>query len=140
MLVGEQRAPFPGAASRLSAASSSLQHPPPSADPPVPFAPNISQILPLPPYHESILEYIVANKHIGRSEREILVLGYGYYRFQNPPYMASRMLPIAHIAATGTSLSPLPCHALRDYKVTSAHRVEVEVGADAARKGGPLTT
>jgi hypothetical protein len=50
--------------------------------------------------------------------------------FLNPPYMASRQLLIPRIAAAGTSLSPLPCQALHGYMVTSAHRVEVEVGAD----------
>ena len=55
---------------------------------------------------------------------------YGYYVFQNPPYRASRQLLIPRIAAVGTSLSPLPCHAWHGYGVTSAHRVEVEVGAD----------
>jgi hypothetical protein len=31
---------------------------------------------------------------------------YGYYDFQNPPYMASRQMLIAWIATAGTSLSP----------------------------------
>jgi hypothetical protein len=42
-------------------------------------------------------------KHIGLAEREIPVLVYGYYVFQNPPYMASRQLLIPRIAAVGTS-------------------------------------
>jgi hypothetical protein len=67
---------------------------------------------------------------IGRAEREILVLGYGYFDFQNPPYMASRQLLITRIIAAGTSFSPLPCQAWDGYKVASAHRVEVEIGAD----------
>jgi hypothetical protein len=50
--------------------------------------------------------------------------------FQNPPYRASRQLLIPRIAAVGTSFSPLPCHAWHGYRVTKAHRVEVEVGAD----------
>ena len=50
--------------------------------------------------------------------------------FQNPPYMASRHLLIPRIAAAGTSFSPLPCQAWHGYGVTSAHRVEVEVGPD----------
>jgi hypothetical protein len=50
--------------------------------------------------------------------------------FQNPPYRASRQLMIPRIAAVGTSFSPLPCQAWHGYMVTSAHRVEVEVGAD----------
>jgi hypothetical protein len=50
--------------------------------------------------------------------------------FQNPPYRASRELLIPRIAAVGTSFSPLPCQAWHGYRVTSAHRVEVEVGAD----------
>ena len=55
---------------------------------------------------------------------------YGYYVFQNPPYRASRQLLIPRIAAAGTSFGPLPCQAWNGYGVTSAHRVEVEVGAD----------
>jgi hypothetical protein len=69
-------------------------------------------------------------EHMGRAEREILVLRYGYFDFQNPPYMASRQMLITRIAAAGTSCSPLPCQAWHGYMVTTAHRVEVEVGAD----------
>jgi hypothetical protein len=58
------------------------------------------------------------------------VLVYGYYVFQNPPYRVSRQVLIPRIAAVGTSFSPLPCQAWHGYMVTSAHRVEVEVGAD----------
>jgi hypothetical protein len=51
--------------------------------------------------------------------------------FQNSPYMASRQLLIPRIAAAGTSFSPLPCQAWHGHSVvTSAHRVEVDVGAD----------
>ena len=75
-------------------------------------------------------EYVVAEKHIGLAEREIPLLVYGYYVFQNPPYMASRQPLIPRIVGTGTSFSPLPCQAWHGYGVTSAHRVEVEVGAD----------
>jgi hypothetical protein len=50
--------------------------------------------------------------------------------FQNPQYMASRQLMILRIADAGTSFSPLPCQAWHGYMVTSAHRVEVEVGTD----------
>ena len=50
--------------------------------------------------------------------------------FQNPPYRATRQLLIPRIAAVGTSFSPLPCQAWHGYRVTNAHRVEVEVGAD----------
>jgi hypothetical protein len=52
------------------------------------------------------------------------------YEFQNPLYMASRELMIPRIAAAGTSFSPLPCQAWHGYMVSSAHCVEVEVGAD----------
>jgi hypothetical protein len=57
--------------------------------------------------------------------------------FQNPPYMASRRLLIPRIAAVGTSFNPLPCHAWHGYGVTSAHRVEVEVGADGPSSAPP---
>jgi hypothetical protein len=50
--------------------------------------------------------------------------------FQNPPYMASRQVLIMRIATVGTSFSPLTCQAWHGYGVTSAHCVEVEVGAD----------
>jgi hypothetical protein len=50
--------------------------------------------------------------------------------FQNPPYRASRQLLVTRVADVGTSFSPLPCQARHGYKVTNAHRVEVEVGAD----------
>jgi hypothetical protein len=49
--------------------------------------------------------------------------------------MASRQLLIPRIAAVGTSFSPLPGHG---YWVTSAHRVEVEVGADEHASATPL--
>jgi hypothetical protein len=51
--------------------------------------------------------------------------------------MASRQLLIPRIAAVGTSFSPLPCHAWHGYGVTSAHRVEVEVGADGPASAPP---
>jgi hypothetical protein len=76
-------------------------------------------------------------KHIGMAEREIPVLVYGYYVFQNPSYMAFRQLLILRIAAVGTSFSPLPCQAWHGYGVTSAHRVEVEVGADGSASAPP---
>jgi hypothetical protein len=51
--------------------------------------------------------------------------------------MASRELLIARIASDGTSFSPLPCHAWHGYMVTSAHLVEVEVGADTRARAPP---
>jgi hypothetical protein len=66
------------------------QHPRPTVDPSVPLSPGtISQTPPPPPFRESIWEYSIAKNHIGVAEREILVLGYGFFNFQNPPYMAS---------------------------------------------------
>jgi hypothetical protein len=50
--------------------------------------------------------------------------------FQNPHYRASRQQLIPRIAAVGTSFSPLPCQTLHGYGISSAHRVEVAVGAD----------
>jgi hypothetical protein len=44
--------------------------------------------------------------------------------------MASRQILITQNAATDTSLCPLPYQAWHGYIITSAHRVEVEVGAD----------
>jgi hypothetical protein len=51
--------------------------------------------------------------------------------------MASQQLVIPRIAAVGTSFSPLPCQAWHGYGVTSAHRVEVEVGADGHASAPP---
>jgi hypothetical protein len=68
--------------------------------------------------------------HIGQPEREVLVLMYDYYDFENPPYMASRQRLIARIAVGGTSLSHQPCQAWHGYMLTNAHREEVEVGDD----------
>jgi hypothetical protein len=50
--------------------------------------------------------------------------------FYNSPYPASREWLIPRIASAGTSFSPLPCQAWHGYMITSAYRVEVEVGAD----------
>jgi hypothetical protein len=57
--------------------------------------------------------------------------------FQNPRYMASRLFFIPRIANAGTSFSPLQCQAWQSYMVTSAHRVEVEVGADRHASAPP---
>jgi hypothetical protein len=65
------------------------------------------------------------------------VLVYGYYVFQNPPYRTSRQVLIPRIAAVGSSFNPLPCQAWHGYMVTSAHRVEVEVGADGPANAPP---
>jgi hypothetical protein len=51
--------------------------------------------------------------------------------------MASRQLLIPRIVAVGTSFSPPPCQARHGYGVTSAHRVEVEVGADGPASAPP---
>jgi hypothetical protein len=128
-VVDAERAPFPSAATRLSAASSNTRVPP-LIRPYPSHQRSISEKPPPPPYRESICEFSVAKKHIGLAEREILGLEYGYYVFQNPPCIAFRQVLITRIAGTGTSFSPLPCHTWHGYKVTSAHRVEVEVGAD----------
>jgi hypothetical protein len=51
--------------------------------------------------------------------------------------MASRHLLIPRIVAAGTSFSPLPCQAWHGFMVTSAHRVEVAVGADGYASAPP---
>jgi hypothetical protein len=53
-------------------------------------------------------------------------------------YMASRHPLIPRIATAGISFSPLPCQAWHNYGVTSAHRVEVEVGADGPASAPPF--
>jgi hypothetical protein len=65
------------------------------------------------------------------------VLVYGYFDFQNLPYMASRQLMIPRIGVAGNSFSPLPYQAKHGRKVTNAHRVEVEVGADMRANASP---
>jgi hypothetical protein len=66
------------------------------------------------------------------------VLVYGYYDFQNPPaYMDTRHLLLKRIAAAGTSFSFLPYQAWHGCGVTSARRVEVEVGADGLVSAPP---
>jgi hypothetical protein len=52
-------------------------------------------------------------------------------------WLQSRHLLISRIATVGTSLSSLPCQAWHGYGVTSAHRVEVEVGADGHASAPP---
>jgi hypothetical protein len=122
----------------MSAANNQLQHPRPTVDPSVPpFAKNIAQTPPPPPCRERICGYSIAKRHMGHAEREISVLVYGYFDFRNPPYMASRQLMIPRIAAAGTSFSPLPCQAWHGYMVISAHRVEIEVGADGLASTPP---
>jgi hypothetical protein len=115
-----------------------LEHPRPTAHPSVPpFAKSISQTTPPPPCQERICGYSIAKKHIGRAKREISMLVYGYFNFQNPPYMASRQLLISRIAGAGSSFSPLACQAWYGYGVASAQRVEVEVGADGHASAPP---
>jgi hypothetical protein len=64
-------------------------------------------------------------KHVGHAERKIPVQVYGYYVFQNPPYMASGQPLISRITYVGTSFSPLPCQAWHGSGVTNAHHGEV---------------
>jgi hypothetical protein len=65
------------------------------------------------------------------------VLEWGYYVFQNPPYMASRQLMITRIAASGTSFSPLPSQASHGYMVTITYLVEVKVGSNGHASAHP---
>jgi hypothetical protein len=53
------------------------------------------------------------------------------------PYMASRQMLIPRIAAIDTSFSPQTCQAWHVYRVTNAHRVEVEVGPDGPASAPP---
>jgi hypothetical protein len=76
-------------------------------------------------------------KHIGLAKWEIPVLVYGYYVFPKPSIHGSRQLLIPRIAAVGTSFSPLQCQAWHGYGVTSAQRVEVEVGANGPTSAPP---
>jgi hypothetical protein len=60
------------------------------------------------------------------------VLVYGYYVFPKPSVQG-----FPRIAGVGTSFSPLTCQAWHGYGVTSAHRVEVQVGADGPASAPP---
>jgi hypothetical protein len=62
---------------------------------------------------------------------------YGYYVFPKSSVQGFPTAVIPRIAAVGTSFSPLPCQAWHGYGVTSAHRVEVEVGADEPASAPP---
>jgi hypothetical protein len=55
---------------------------------------------------------------------------YGYYVFPKPSVPGFPTAADPADRAVGTSFSPLPCQAWHGYMVTSAHRVEVEVGAN----------
>jgi hypothetical protein len=52
--------------------------------------------------------------------------------------MAFRQLLITRVAATRTSFSSLTSQAWYGYRVTSAHRVEVDVGADGLASAPPF--
>jgi hypothetical protein len=110
-LVDVERAPFLSDASRLSAARSNTCVPPLIRPYPSRIFFFQRHLPPPPPSRESICEYSVAKKHIGLAERKILVLEDRSYYIQNPPYMVSRHMLIMRIAATGTSFTPIPCHA-----------------------------
>jgi hypothetical protein len=115
------RAPSPSAASRLSAASSNTHVPPLIR--PYPCRKKLFHMEPPPPpYRESICEYAIAKKH-QTGKREIVVMGYGDYDFQNPPCIAFRQLLITLIAAADTSFRPQACQTRHYYMVTNAHRV-----------------
>jgi hypothetical protein len=90
----------PRAASRLPAASFNIRVPPLIR--PYPLSPKNILHTPHPhPCRESMYEYSLAEKRIGRPEREILVLMYGYYVFQNLPYKVYRQVLI--LLAGGTT-------------------------------------
>jgi hypothetical protein len=59
-----------------------LQHPCPTANPSVHSSPiYFTYTSPIPPNGTVLEELSVEEKHIGLAEREILVLGYGYFEF-----------------------------------------------------------
>jgi hypothetical protein len=75
-------------------------------------------------------QYSAAKTVIGRPEREILVQVNGYHDFPKPSVHGFPEVANPAIVAAGTLLNPLPCQAWHGCEVTSAHRVEIEVGAD----------
>jgi hypothetical protein len=76
---------------------------------------------------ESICEYSVTETTY-RTGRGVRILCFS--KILRTWLSESRELLIPRIAAAGTSFSPLRCQAWHGYKVTIAHGVEVEVGAD----------
>jgi hypothetical protein len=78
-----------------------------------------------PPIVGKVCEGIQSKKKpIGRPEREIVVLKYGYYNYQNRhtwlPKSGLSHRPQLHVPYLGR----------QGYMVTSAYAAEVEVGAD----------
>jgi hypothetical protein len=66
------------------------------------------------------------------------VLMYGYYAFPKHSVKGfTTAVDPADRSVVGTSFSPLPCQAWHGYGVTSAHNVEVEVGADGPASAPP---
>jgi hypothetical protein len=66
------------------------------------------------------------------------VLVYGYYVSPKPSVKGfTTAVDPADRSVVGTSFSPLLCQAWHGYGVTSAHRVEVEVGADGHASAPP---
>jgi hypothetical protein len=89
-----------------------LQHRVPPLIRPYPLSPKkcFADAAPAPLSGEDMREF-TREKHIGRPEREISMLVYGNFDFQNPPHMASQHLMIPRIAAAGTWFSHLPSQA-----------------------------
>jgi hypothetical protein len=78
-----------------------------------------------------------AKKHIGRAEREILApVSHRNYFFKSYMYKAFPTAADPADRAVGP-LSPLPCHALHGYGVSSAHHGEVR-GCRRACERTPL--
>jgi hypothetical protein len=82
MLVDVERAPYPSAASRLSAASSNTRVQP-LIRPYLLSTTHYYRSNPPPPQWDGILVVARLEKHIGRAEREILA-HVAYYFFKNP--------------------------------------------------------
>jgi hypothetical protein len=114
------------------AARRHLQHPRPSADPSVPFFAKkyFANAAPAPSSGEYLRVFSREKDTSDWPSGGSMCRCIDFMLFQSPPYRASRQLLIPRIAAIGTSFRPLPCQAWHGYMVTSAHRVEVEVGTD----------
>jgi hypothetical protein len=65
------------------------------------------------------------------------VLVYGYYDFPKPSVHGFPTAIDPAYRTAGISFSPLPCQAWHAYMVTSAHREEVEEGADGHASAPP---
>jgi hypothetical protein len=116
----------------MSAASSNTLNPPLICSYPPRQKIYFTYTCPIPSNRTASEEYFVANKHIGRPEREILVLAYGYCNFPKPSVKGFPTFDDPTYRSCRT-----PYRAWHGYMVTTAYHVEVEVGVTGMRAHPP---